>query len=261
MEAVDPRNVQAAQYVFPYHHLPHAADGIWYVGRHLHWGFQYLSLLESVVSEVEKLCPESVLDFGCGDGRLLSELAVRAPTSELWGVEIVERALHFASGFNDEAKVRFARSLEELRGKRFDVIVASEVLEHIPPDECAQIVSGLGELVSPSGALVVTVPTHNIRVSRKHFRHFDENELAALLGPHFELDSSRYIQRVGLVPKFVEGMAVNRFFRRQLGAVFEAPRVRLPQMGRARDIDQRGRDWSRSSTGADVLETFDVSTR
>ena len=164
------------------------------------------------MSEVEKLCPESVLDFGCGDGRLLSELAVRAPTSELWGVEIVERALHFASGFNDEAKVRFARSLEELRGKRFDVIVASEVLEHIPPDECAQIVSGLGELVSPSGALVVTVPTHNIRVSRKHFRHFDENELAALLGPHFELDSSRYIQRVGLVPKFVEGMAVNRFF-------------------------------------------------
>ncbi len=246
MEAIDPRNVQAAKYGFPYHHLPHAANGVWYVGRHLHWGFRYLSLLESVVSEVEKLDPQSVLDFGCGDGRLLSELASRVPVSKLWGVDVDERSLRFAGGFNDEAKVLFARSLKELRGKRFDVIVASEVMEHIPPEECSPIVSALGELVSPSGAVVVTVPTHNIRVSRKHFRHFDATELAALLGSHFKLVSSRYIHRVGLAPMLVEGMAVNRFF-----VANWAPWLRILRTAYRRWVEP-----ARATNGARLIAVF-----
>ena len=212
MEAADHRDVQAAKYGFPYHHLPHAAKGVWYVGRHLHWGFRYLSLLRSVVSKVEELDPKSILDFGCGDGRLLSELVPRFPVSELWGVDVDGRALRFAGAFHDEAKVLFARSLKELRGKRFDVIVASEVMEHISPEECPPVVAALGELVSPSGAVIVTVPTHNRHLSKKHFRHFDATELAALFGSHFKLVSSRYICRVGLVSRLIEGMVVNRLF-------------------------------------------------
>ena len=246
MAAIDPRNVQAAKYGFPYHHLPRTDQGVWYVGRHLHWAFHYLSLLESVVREVEKLAPESVLDFGCGDGRLLSELASRIPASELWGVDVDERALRFAGGFNDQAKVHFARNLDGLGGKRFDVIVASEVLEHIPPEECSQIVSRLDELTCPSGTVVVTVPTHNIKVSRKHYRHFDAKELTTLLGPHFELVSARYTHRAGVRSILIEGMAVNRFF-----VANWAPWLRL--------LGTAYRKWAepaRATNGAHLIAVF-----
>lgn len=212
MKVTDPAAVQAAQYRYPYHHLPHESGGVWHVGRHVQWGFEYLSLLAAVAEEVEKREPSSVLDFGCGDGRLLAELSRRMPPStRLCGVDLDERALLFARGFNSE-RVRFASRLDELEGSRFDVLTASEVLEHIPPDECARVIPRLVELLEPAGVVVVTVPTHNLPVPSKHFRHFDLKELNDSLAPHLVPAESRYLHHVGFRSKLVRGLAANRLF-------------------------------------------------
>ena len=109
-------------------------DGVWYVGRHPQWGFEYLSLLETVLEMAMERNPSSILDFGCGDGRLLYELAKRSWKNELglWGVDVDERALLFARAFNRGRPVNFARNVGKLSGRKFELLVASEVLEHIP---------------------------------------------------------------------------------------------------------------------------------
>lgn len=246
MKPHDPRAAQAAQYRFPYHHLPHETGGVWHLGRHLHWGFEYLSLLEAVAGEVVKRRPSSLLDFGCGDGRLLGELAERlAPGTELAGVDFDERALLFARGFNG-ARVRFVPRLEELEGVRFDVVVASEVLEHVPPEECAGLVAALAERVAPSGAFVVTVPTPNLPLPAKHYRHFDAEALNALLEPHFELQGSRYLHHVGLRNKLVRSLAANRLFLANW-----PPLLRMLVLAFRRWVEP-----ARSSTGARLLAVY-----
>ena len=209
-----PQRVQEAQYHFPYHHLPHENDGVWYVGRHLQWGFEYLFLLETVLEMAMELNPASILDFGCGDGRLLFELAKRSRGKELelWGVDVDERALLFARAFNRGESVNFARNVGELSGRKFELLVASEVLEHIPPEECPDLVSSLADLLADAGIFLVTVPTWNIPRSRKHFRHFRLHELEALLAEHFTLVSHRYLHRTSTTGKLLRGLAANRLF-------------------------------------------------
>jgi cyclopropane fatty-acyl-phospholipid synthase-like methyltransferase len=169
--------------------------------------------LENVAHAIVALKPRSVLDFGCGDGRLLKELLVRLPDDvRLVGQDLDRRALMYARAFHDGTSVRFVPSLDDVAGERFDVIVTSEVLEHIPPDECRGVVEKLWERVAPSGSLVVTVPTTNLPLSRKHYRHFDLELLRAVVEPGFELRSVRYLHRAGAIHKLVRGLASNRLF-------------------------------------------------
>ncbi len=210
----DPRDIQKSGHQFPYHHLPVGSDGGWSVGRHYHWGLDYLALLEAITAQVQELDPGSILDFGCGDGRLLLELSrnVDSAEVELCGVDIDERALRYARAFNEEDRVRFANGLEELAGRQFDLLLAAEVIEHIPPEDCPAVVEQLSKLLKPDGRFIVSVPTTVVPVIPKHYRHFTVSLLEETLGKHFELQSVRYLQRHGFMNKLLTRVGSNRFF-------------------------------------------------
>jgi SAM-dependent methyltransferase len=72
-------------------------------------------------------------------------------------------------------------SAQAARIERFDLVVCSEVLEHLPDDALA--VSRLKRLLSPSGVMIVTVPGG--KKSRfdeliGHLRHYGKRELSLL---------------------------------------------------------------------------------
>jgi SAM-dependent methyltransferase len=102
--------LQEQQYLFPYHHPPHADEsGVWEVARTLWWGYGYLAVLEVVLGELLRHRPKRVLDFGCGDGRLLCELK-RIGIPEIAGVDLSDRALFFARGFLPDCSVTLYNS-------------------------------------------------------------------------------------------------------------------------------------------------------
>jgi len=121
-------------YSHPYHYLPHAHGNAWKVSRSLFWGYEYLGILNTVLTLVRGKDPCSVLDFGCGDGRLLYELSQNF-TGRLVGVDRSHRALTLARGMNmgpqGDTRIEFCNSLDQIEGV-FDVVTTVETLEHIP---------------------------------------------------------------------------------------------------------------------------------
>jgi 2-polyprenyl-6-hydroxyphenyl methylase/3-demethylubiquinone-9 3-methyltransferase len=108
-------------------------------------------------NELSPLGGLSVLDVGCGGG-LVSEPLARLGASVIGidpTVDSIAVARRHAHGQGISIDYRTA-SVEELQtaGETFDAIVCMEVIEHVPDQ--AAFVRSLGQLVRPSGALVVS---------------------------------------------------------------------------------------------------------
>lgn len=161
--------LQEEQYVFPYHHLPSWENTKEMTRfRFLSWGYEYMCYMEHIVQEIDVLQPQSLLDVGCGDGRLFKML--KSPVPRMLGVDLAESAVHFARGFNPGAEflITDAKDIKEV----FDAVVAIEVLEHIPDDDVSGFLKTLAARTKPNGVVIISVPSDVTPVQKKHFRHY-----------------------------------------------------------------------------------------
>lgn len=125
------------------------------------WG--YLKRLRFVEETIAEAFPQGVasslrvLDVGCGNG---SQLAIPLGKRgfQVTGIDVdessIEHATRLAKGM---ANVRFiCGQVEDLKAEPFDVVILSEVLEHVmtPSDLLVESVKHLSE----RGILIVTVP-------------------------------------------------------------------------------------------------------
>lgn len=105
---------------------------------------------------INRARPQTILELGCGEGFVLSALADAGIQAELTGVELSERAARIASQrLGNRAKIehRDARELID-DGRRFDMVMMLEVLEHIPnPGQMLPILDRLS-----TGWLLLSVP-------------------------------------------------------------------------------------------------------
>jgi 2-polyprenyl-3-methyl-5-hydroxy-6-metoxy-1,4-benzoquinol methylase len=170
---------QEAQYAFPYHYLDLGLDE--YQLRYI----EYRSLLKLVTDRVGRLGGSSVLDAGCGDGRLSRELH-RAGLA-VTGVDYSDQAVAFARAFNPEVEF-VAADLAGLELHRsYDTVVFVETLEHLPPGSAPRVLERLRHHLAAGGHLIVTVPSVSVPVPEKHYRHFDRESLADALAPYFRI--------------------------------------------------------------------------
>ena len=93
-----PQFYQDEDYNFPYHHLPQLNDGKWNFGMSWFHSFDYLTLIEFILKKIAIKSPKTILDFGCGDGRLTKEI-INKYDSRIYGVDISDKALTFAKVF------------------------------------------------------------------------------------------------------------------------------------------------------------------
>jgi 2-polyprenyl-3-methyl-5-hydroxy-6-metoxy-1,4-benzoquinol methylase len=105
---------------------------------------------------INRAQPRTILELGCGEGFVLSALAEGGIQAELTGVELSERAARIArERLGSRAKIehRDARELID-DGRRFDMVIMLEVLEHIPnPGQMLPILDRLS-----NGWLLLSVP-------------------------------------------------------------------------------------------------------
>jgi len=107
-----------------------------------------------MINLVKNLPHEHVLDLGCGDGSFLAEFSGKIKTSILAGADISQEALRIAR--ENLPGIEFFQT--DLNGKfilnrRFDVIVLSEVLEHLENDDAL-----LEQIASFCHYVVISVP-------------------------------------------------------------------------------------------------------
>ena len=113
-----------------------------------------LSFLSEAVSRVR---PARVLDVGCGTGEKLTwPLAKAHPAIRFLGADDDARSIEHARRTCLAPNLRFIRLAQLQIDERFDLIVASEVLEHVAAP--VAFLRDLRSRLAPAGCIVVTVP-------------------------------------------------------------------------------------------------------
>jgi 3' terminal RNA ribose 2'-O-methyltransferase Hen1 len=141
-----------------------------------------------VIDAVRSLGPSSVVDLGCGEGKLLAALLKEKPVTRVVGLDVSMRALDVA-----EDRLKLDRLPTSLRGKielmhgsltyrdrrlsGFDCATVIEVIEHLDVSRLAAFERVLFEFARPK-AVVLTTPNaeYNVKFAglvAGQFRHPD----------------------------------------------------------------------------------------
>jgi 2-polyprenyl-3-methyl-5-hydroxy-6-metoxy-1,4-benzoquinol methylase len=98
-----------------------------------------------------------VLEVGCGQGSLLSQLRGTFPSAHFYGIDLSADAVALANtkGLN----VRQG-GLETLAGEEYDVVIAFGVLEHVPNPQI--FLAQVRALLSDEGEAIVGQPMQNV---------------------------------------------------------------------------------------------------
>lgn len=187
-------DIQDDLYTFPYHYLPTLGDdGVVRLHRQLAWGLEYLTYMTFAAQMIQSRQVDSLLDVGCGDGRLLHMLRGYIP--RLSGVDLSPRAIALAQALNPDLDFRCA-DVAQIQ-TQYGMISLIEVLEHIPGESMAGFLHSVAQRLTASGQLLVSVPTVNVPLNPKHYRHYDLPLLQTTLAPHFEIVQHWWLYRRG----------------------------------------------------------------
>lgn len=99
-------------------------------GKDAQYGASSLKFIEEIAVVIDHLCPRKVLDFGCGKGALLNGLIERYPGIVFYGYDPA------------------VPGRDKLPGEKFDLVINTDVLEHIPEHILPSV---LEEIASLSG--------------------------------------------------------------------------------------------------------------
>ncbi|MCB9078071.1 MAG: class I SAM-dependent methyltransferase [Anaerolineaceae bacterium] len=187
--------IQADQYQFPYHYLPDLDHtGAVSTYKNLSWGLDYITYMHFIAHLIKNtLRPQSLLDIGCGDGRLLNMLQDQVP--QLVGVDLVKQAVLFAKAFNPSLRI-YLCDVSQVPGQ-FELATLVEVMEHIPDPAYPEFINKVANKLTPNGKLVVSVPTTNLPLNKKHYRHYDLSLLQEQLNASFQIENYWYLTKNG----------------------------------------------------------------
>lgn len=128
------------------------------------------------------LATPSVLDVGCGDGFLIGELRAHFELREA-----VAQDVHFTPELIRELSrpgIEFVKDLDQIAGRRFELLLLLDVLEHVR-DPGAFLTRLWREHLVEAGWVLITVPAFQALFSRhdhalRHERRYSRPEIAAL---------------------------------------------------------------------------------
>lgn len=176
-------------------HVPVAYYGDIWQAEQVHWWHRGMLSTSRVLLRSRLVPAGRALDAGCGTGGFLRFLRDEGQFSRLAGVDIASAAIDLARRQVPEADLHVA-PLHDLpfRDEVFDLVVANDVLQHVPE---AVLESSLGELrrvLSRDGALLVrTNGSRRLRTERDDWRAYDMSTLRDLLeGTGFSVERETY---------------------------------------------------------------------
>ena len=119
------------------------------------------------LSEIKKLHPGTVLDVGAGEGFTLQNLYTRKIGKRLEGIEYMDEAISLAKKIHPHLNIKKGNIYNlQYQDNSFDVVVCTEVLEHLEDPEKA-----LKELKRVSKKyLILSVPNEPYFTIQRFFR-------------------------------------------------------------------------------------------
>jgi SAM-dependent methyltransferase len=123
-----------------------------------------------------------ILDYGCGTG---GNTTSYGRFGSVTGVEPDPHAIRLAQKRGGAFYCRANGLRLPFRNGAFDVVIASDVLEHIEDDSAA--LAEMARVLKPGGSMIISVPAHQWLFSYhdaalQHFRRYSTVNLRGLLG-------------------------------------------------------------------------------
>ena len=168
------------------------------IPSYLHWNplirwliwrrYEHISYLSGFLREM------AVLEFGCGTGVFLPELAAKC--NNVYAIDLFPE---YAKILCKELslKVCFKDDIAELQDASLDIIIAADVLEHLHDNELAEYLVVFSKKLKSNGRLIVSGPTENIvykigRVfsgfaGKGDYHHTNINNLIDAISKYFDL--------------------------------------------------------------------------
>ena len=133
---------------------------------------------EKLIRQIRKLKVQSVLDVGCGSGENLALLAHGESNLTLSGIDVSQEALAQAVKRVPTASLRQLDVQHEKLNEKFDLVMAIQVIEHLPDDLAA--LQNMA-LMSKHWVLVTTMRgrMRQSELAIGHQRNYSDTELRA----------------------------------------------------------------------------------
>jgi len=158
---------------------------------------------ESLLTDIKRFNPESILDVGCGEGFTLEKFQKAGIGKKLTGIDFLDTAIKIGKKERPDLDLRIGNIYDiPFKSNTFDLVNCNEVLEHIDDPE-----KGLKELVRVSKKYVVlSVPNEpwfmmanfvrGKNLSRwgndiEHINHWSTNSFIKFVSPYLKVKSVR----------------------------------------------------------------------
>jgi len=125
----------------------------------------------------------NLLDIGCGNGLILSELN-KIKTLSCWGIDISKTAIDIAK----EKGIENCEAIDlfDLSKCDYDYVFLGDLLEHLPDPERA--LKKVGECLKPKGIIFISVPIQE-RKNKYDFHLFTKESAFKLIEEYFKVVS------------------------------------------------------------------------
>ena len=114
--------------------------------------------LPAFARKLQQLClPKRVLEVGCGEGALVTQMARLWPSAQFDAIDLTPRLGRLYQG--ERSRVRFRQiSVQEFataEPKSMDLVVFCDVLHHIPYEQRGEVLRAAARSLRPEGLLVI----------------------------------------------------------------------------------------------------------
>jgi 2-polyprenyl-3-methyl-5-hydroxy-6-metoxy-1,4-benzoquinol methylase len=165
-----------------------------------HWWFEGRKLVLSTILKKYSINKKIILDYGCGVGINLDMLS---KFGKVFYYDTSRLAINYVK--KNYSNKNFFININKLYKykKKFDLIVATDVIEHIKNDR-REIIK-ISNLLKKNGYVLITVPAFQCLYSSKdkslkHYRGYNKETLRNLLNKHFNEIKFTYFNFILFLP-------------------------------------------------------------
>jgi 2-polyprenyl-6-hydroxyphenyl methylase/3-demethylubiquinone-9 3-methyltransferase len=115
--------------------------------------------LDDYAENIQNWVPECsrILEVGCGEGAVTEKLAILFPNADILAIDVTPRAGRLYRGRTEGVEFRNidVQSIAAAHPGRFDLVLLSDALHHIPLDLREEILEAIGRTLAPGGRFVL----------------------------------------------------------------------------------------------------------
>ncbi len=204
--------IQDKEYELPYHHISNFRG---YFSQCFNdtWGINYVATIEFILNRLKEEEFSSIIDIGCGDGRLTLELYREFRNkSKILGVDYSKKAIRQANAVVNADIFKCVDITQTTNPEKFDIGLLIEVFEHIEPSYAEEFIHAIFNYLEENAILYVTVPHINKPVEYKHYRHFSFKSIVDCFEKNFEVLEIIPFEKIDFRKKLIDKILTNKYF-------------------------------------------------